>query len=60
MPVQGRPVFLASLAWLTLPRNWGKLQDGAYHREAKNMSRQEWAFAKAMDRINAETEEEVQ
>jgi hypothetical protein len=31
---QGRPPFVAELAWLVCPENWAKVIEGKYHSEA--------------------------
>ena len=33
-PVQGKPPFVAELAWVVLPQSWAKVHEGKYHGEA--------------------------
>lgn len=33
-PVNGKPAFIAELAWIVSPQNWAKVHEGKYHSEA--------------------------
>lgn len=33
-PVQGKPPFIAELAWVVSPQSWAKVHEGKYHSEA--------------------------